>query len=82
MSSIILETLPEVRSLSAEEKMVLTQELLDELHAPVASEKRDQAILEVLDARYEALREDPSTAEPWENVRRRLQERTQAPWRQ
>tara|TARA_Y100001934_G_scaffold273522_1_gene363980 strand:- start:347 stop:502 length:156 start_codon:yes stop_codon:yes gene_type:complete len=51
---MILDTLPEVESLSDEKKLILTQELLDELHAPEVSPEQDEAVLEVLNARFEA----------------------------
>ncbi|MGB0580624.1 MAG: addiction module protein [Limisphaerales bacterium] len=77
---MVLETLPEVKSLSAEQKLILTQELLDELHAPAMSPEQDQAILEVLDARFEAYQADPSTGSTWQEVRARLREKTGASW--
>ncbi len=78
---MILDRLPEVQALSREEKAVLTQELLDDLNAPTISGEQESAILEVLNARFEAYRSDPSTALPWVEVRERLIARTGASWR-
>jgi len=78
---MILETLPEVKSLSDEHKLLLAQELLDELHAPAVSPEQDQAILEVLDARYEAFVTGSTAAAPWSEARDRLREKTGASWR-
>jgi len=78
---MILENLPEVQSLTAEEKSILTQELLDELNAPEIRAEQEGAILELLNARYELFRSDPATASSWEEARDRLREKTGASWR-
>lgn len=51
---MVLETLPEVQSLSRSDKEALASELLDELHAPETTDSQDAALLELLDQRYQA----------------------------
>ena len=72
--------IPAVKALSDEQKSILTQELLDELNAPQVSGECESAVLEVLNARYEAYRNAPSTASSWEAVKERLRQKTDASW--
>lgn len=51
---MIIETLPDVQTLSKSDKEVLARELLDELNAPETSPSQDAAMLELLNQRYEA----------------------------
>ncbi len=78
---MILDTLPEVQSLSMDEKTVLANELLDELNAPPVCASQEGAILDVLNERYEAYREGNNSGANWAEVRARLQEKTGASWR-
>jgi putative addiction module component (TIGR02574 family) len=77
---MVLDTLPAVKALSDEQKSILTQELLDELNAPQVSDECELALLEMLNARYEAYSMDPSTASSWEAVKERLRQKTGASW--
>ena len=78
---MILERFPDVQSLSTEEKQILAEELLDDLNAPILTPGQDEAILEVLNARFAAFQEAPGSASSWEDARNRLQNQTGASWR-
>ena len=77
---MLIEKFPELRALSLEEKSILTQELLDDLNAPVLTDEQEAGIIEVLNRRFEAYQAEPSTASSWGEVRKRLQEKTGASW--
>lgn len=81
LGAMILETLPNVQSLSADEKAILAQELLDELNAPAVSVDQEAAILDVLNRRFEDYRRNASEGSSWGDVRARLKEKTGASWR-
>ena len=69
---MIIERLPEVQSLSDEEKWMLVDELQASLLAADERQSADQAITANLEkqlAHYEA---HPETAKTWEQVRDRL----------
>lgn len=71
---MIVETIPEIGRLSAEEKLTLANELFEELDcgedAPI-----DPAIVQLLEARMEHYRKHPATARSWEDVKKDLSER-------
>jgi putative addiction module component (TIGR02574 family) len=68
---MILDTLPEVQSLSAQDKWLLAEELWDEL-IPDVNESRDAAIEKLIDARMEDYRQNPETATSWDAVKQRI----------
>lgn len=78
---MILERFPDVQSLSTEEKQILAEELLDDLNAPVVTSEQDEAILEVLNARFAAFQDAPGSSSSWEEARNRLRKQTGASWR-
>ena len=65
---MILESLPEVQRLSAEEKRQLADELLDEIEGG-NHERLKPEIVALLNKRLEEYRQDPSSARPWTEVR-------------
>lgn len=68
---MILDTLPEVQSLSARDKWQLAEELWDEL-IPDVNDARDSAIEKLIDARMEEYRQNPETATTWDAVKQRM----------
>ena len=68
---MILDTLPEVQSLSARDKWQLAEELWDEL-IPDVNDARDSAIEMLIDARMEEYRQNPETATTWDAVKQRM----------
>ena len=68
---MILDTLPEVQSLSARDKWQLAEELWDEL-IPDVNDARDSAIEKLIDARMEDYRQNPETATTWDAVKQRM----------
>ncbi|MGF1656951.1 MAG: addiction module protein [Verrucomicrobiales bacterium] len=73
---MILETIPEVKRLTASEKLLLVSELWDELAAhpmevPVSREQIDE-----LDRRMEAYRRDPSQFATWDAIQLKILGRT------
>lgn len=79
---MILDQIPEIQALSREKKEILAQELLDDLNAPKLSPDQEAAMLDVLNSRYNAYRENPesSIAGKWSEVKGRLAEKTGASW--
>lgn len=68
---MILETLPNVSSLSREEKWQLAGELWDEL-LPESTPAIDDAIEKLIQARMETYRQNPESASSWAAVKERL----------
>ena len=75
---VILERFPDVQSLSTEEKQILAEELLDDLNAPILTPGQDEAILEVLNARFAAFQESPASASSSDEARNRPRKHTGA----
>jgi hypothetical protein len=80
---MIAERLPQLASMSLDEKWEVYLELDEELH-PLASSSDDpqlndpetvSAVKELLEARMAHYRENPESACPWEEVRSRLKDR-------
>ncbi len=68
---MIIDSLPEVRDLSPEEKWRLAEELWDEL-IPDEMETRDDAIERLIEARKRHFQEHPETATSWESLKQRI----------
>jgi putative addiction module component (TIGR02574 family) len=68
---MILEKMPEVKRLSADEKWLLIDELWRELLPPPQQEPQAE-IVALLEARMVSFRKDPSLASPWSEVKERL----------
>lgn len=77
---MILDHLEEVQSLSPGEKAILAGELLDELNAPALTAAQDQALLSVLNERYESYLAEPSSGRSWEAIKESLRDKTGASW--
>jgi putative addiction module component (TIGR02574 family) len=69
---VILEKIPEIRRLSAEEKLMLLTELWDELtlNPDEVTLPPDQE--DLLDQRWHDYQKDPSQGTPWEVVKARV----------
>jgi putative addiction module component (TIGR02574 family) len=76
---MIIETLPDVQTLSKSDKEVLARELLDELNAPETSPSQDAAMLELLNQRYEAYISGEEATSSWKDVQARLKKWAEGP---
>jgi|GEM_PF-1419290 len=71
---MILETLPDVQSLTIPQKRKLAEELWDEVLPQQPLTTDDDALERLLDARMKAWRDGDQAAAPWNEVRDRLNE--------
>jgi putative addiction module component (TIGR02574 family) len=69
---MILETIPDVKSLSAAEKLLLVSELWDDLAAHPTEVPVSREQIAELDRRMEAYRRDPSQVTSWEAIQQRM----------
>ena len=69
---MIIDSLPQVRDLSPEEKWQLAEELWDEL-IPNVNESRDNAIEKLIESRINHYRRHPETASSWESLKERIE---------
>jgi len=69
---MIIDSLPQVRDLSPEEKWQLAEELWDEL-IPNVNESRDNAIEKHIESRMNHYRRHPETASSWESLKERIE---------
>jgi putative addiction module component (TIGR02574 family) len=69
---VILEKIPEIRRLSAEEKLILLTELWDELTVNSDEVTLTSEQEELLDRRWHDYQMDPSQSAPWEDVKVRI----------
>ena len=69
---MILETIPDVKSLSAAEKLLLVSELWDDLAAHPTEVPGSREQIAELDRRMEAYRRDPSQVTSWEAIQQRI----------
>jgi putative addiction module component (TIGR02574 family) len=72
LSYMILERLPEVRRLTASEKLMLVSELWNELEAHPSEVPVSREMIAELDRRLEHFREHPGEFTTWEAVRERI----------
>lgn len=75
---MILERYPEIQALSAEEKLLLSDELQDAAMGIPEDPRRDAAILELLEERGRKYEADPSTGMTLEEFQARFEEHKQA----
>jgi len=69
---MVAEKIPQLKTLSSEEKLILVGELWDQLAAdPEAFPKRDDHV-KVLQARLAHFREHPDDVIAWEEVKKRI----------
>lgn len=67
-----IERIPQLKSLSSEEKLILVGELWDQLASdPTAFPKRDDHV-KILETRLAHLREHPDDVVAWEEVKKRI----------
>ena len=69
---MILETIPDVKSLTAAEKLLLVGELWDALAAHPTEVPVSREQMAELDRRMEAYRRDPIHVISWEEIQQRL----------
>jgi len=72
---MLIEKLPDVQSLQAEEKWLLIDELWRELARDIESAPPDAKIVELLEKRFAAYEDDPAQGATAERVFERLAER-------
>jgi len=70
--AMIAEKIPELKSLSPEEKLILVGELWDELAAQPDAFPPRQDHIEVLKERLEHYRQNPADVVAWEQVKARI----------
>ena len=68
---MISETIPELRSLSSDQKIILAAELWREAVGPTATEP-NPALVQALRERLDYFREHPDEVSTWEAVRARI----------
>lgn len=69
---MVAEKIPQLKSLSSEEKLILVGELWDELAAdPEAFPKRDDHV-KLLEARLAYFRDHPDDVIAWEDLKKRI----------
>jgi putative addiction module component (TIGR02574 family) len=69
---MVTEKIPQLKTLSSEEKLILVGELWDQLAAdPAAFPKRDDHV-ELLEARLAHFREHANDVLAWEEVKKRI----------
>ena len=69
---MVAETIPQLKSLSPEEKLILVGELWDQLAAdPQAFPKRDDHV-KLLEGRLAYFRQHPEDVMAWEEVKKRI----------
>ncbi|MGE9296677.1 MAG: hypothetical protein ACQKBV_10350 [Puniceicoccales bacterium] len=70
---MIMDNIPQLKDLSREEMLQLSEELRQEalVDFPIDTE-RDRAIAELLDQRWQDYLANPDSAQPWEDVRERI----------
>lgn len=73
---MILETIPELKRLTAAEKLLLVGELWDELASHPAEVPVSQETIAELDRRMADYRENPDKVTSWEAIRKRVLGRT------
>lgn len=69
---MISESIPELKKLSPKEKLILATELWEEFRDSDEDHEVNEALLKVLQKRFEAYRDDPSAAVTWEDFKKRL----------
>ena len=74
---MIIEKLPEVQQLSAKEKAILARELWAESGDVDVAVSGDESHAETIGKRWLEFLEDPSTSKPWEEVKKRMEQRIQ-----
>ena len=74
LGSMILETLPVVQQLSADDKLRLWEELWDQIAVDESRWPVREDHIALLNERMEHYRAHPETASTWEDVQRRFEE--------
>ena len=69
---MIAEKIPDLKSLSAEEKLILVGELWDELAAPPGAFPPREDHVKLLRGRLEHYRQHPEDTVAWETVKARI----------
>ena len=69
---MMLEQFPEIKQLSAAEKLIFVSELWNDLEAHPTEVPVSREIIEELDRRIEHFRQHPETCTTWEAVKERI----------
>lgn len=69
---MIVETIPQIESLSASEKMTLISEIWEGMKVDSEEVEISDELKAELDRRWEHYQANPDTAQPWEEVKKRL----------
>lgn len=68
---MIAETIPGIEKLTPQQKLALAAELWGEFDEAPQDDPQTEAILKLLDARMEEYRQNPETAMPWADFRKK-----------
>jgi len=69
---VIAETIPQLKQLSVEEKLILVGELWDELASQKDAFPAREDHIKLLEERLEQYRKNPQDVRAWEDVKRRI----------
>jgi len=69
---MIADKVPGIQTLSPQEKLLLANELWDQVEADQSDQPAHAAIIELLDQRFADFQRDPSTAVRWEDFKSRI----------
>jgi putative addiction module component (TIGR02574 family) len=72
ITPVITEQIPDLKRLTATEKLLLASELWDEVTAHPSNVPVSQKLLDELDCRMEEFRRDPATGTTWEEAKQRI----------
>jgi len=70
--TVIAERIPEIANLTAEEKLLLANELWAEVENRQESIPFNDAVVQLLDQRSEEFLKDPQSAVTWQEFKRRI----------
>lgn len=69
---MILEKIPAIGELSAEDKYILANELWEQIESNESSLPFDEAVASLLEQRHKEYLADPSKVTTWENLKAKL----------
>ncbi|HUF63951.1 MAG TPA: addiction module protein [Verrucomicrobiales bacterium] len=69
---MISDSIPDLKRLTPREKLILATELWENFRDSDQDDGVNEAVYRVLEERFSAYRDDPSTAVTWDEFRKRL----------